>query len=835
MDARDLVRSVTVGGTGQGVGAWRAAWRRRRADAAELPQQRGERARTPGEAVGAQPDPGGGVVRFARSVLRVRVTVTGALFVGWDGAEPEPSYAVSGVCPQADERARLEADKGGGWRVVSERMLVTVSRRGAVEVRTPGGALLRRDHPPCWWAASPLPGTDRVGITSAAPTEGGDGGGERGEAAFAGPRWLQRSELPADVRFFGLGGRVAGPRLRQGAFRLWNTAPDPAGRRRDPLSVTMPVLVGVGDAGTLLVFHDNSWDGWVHIREGAEGRGSGHDRPARCEVRMAGGPLRYWVLAGAPSRVLHGWAALTGAPAVPPRWALGHQHARGGPVDAQHVHRVAETFEAHGLPLSALHLEGSHEPEGRVRALHRRAGAPGSDGVRLVAALAPAVPVEPGEGVFEGGRAADVFVREAGGRTAVGRTTVGGGPPGDAAFPDFTDRRVRKWWGARYAERVEQGFDGVWHTRDEPLSLCAVGDRTLPRSARHALEGRGGDHREAHNVYALAMARAGCAGLLEVWPARRPFLVSRSGWAGMQRYGGAATGGQGAGWEGLRGALSLVLGLGLCGVPYAGPDVGGALVRTPSGRLRERFSPARFSPELYVRGIQLGAYLPLFRTRSTATRVEGGSAGVPWECGVEVLGQVRAVLAGRERLVPYLVTLAQLAHRTGAPYVRPLWWQHPRDRRLRDCEDAFLLGDALLVAPVLEPGVRARTVRLPAGRWYDTATGRPHDGPATVRLAAPLERVPVLARAGCAVPVRGPGGQTELEVWPPAPGRTGGGLYIPDPGEGWGRPDGERFTVRTAGDGTVSVEREGGGGAGYRVRVRRPWGAAPPGGTAPRG
>ncbi|WP_369209225.1 TIM-barrel domain-containing protein, partial [Streptomyces sp. PU-14G] len=202
-------------------------------------------------------------------------------------------------------------------------------------------------------------------------------------------------------------------------------------------------------------------------------------------------------------------------------------------------------------------------------------------------------------------------------------------------------------------------------------------------------------------------------------------------------------------WEGLRAALSLVLGLGLCGVPYAGPDVGEAA--------------AQVSPELYLRGLQLGAYLPLFRTRAAEE-----AEGEPWESCPQVLDHVRAALAERERLAPYLMTLAQLAHRTGAPYVRPVWWQHPRDRRLRDCEDAFLLGDALLVAPVLEPGARERPVRLPAGRWYDTATTRSYEGPATVRVAAPLGRVPVLARAGAAVPVRGRGGETELEVWPPA-------------------------------------------------------------------
>ncbi|WP_225841998.1 glycoside hydrolase family 31 protein [Streptomyces albus] len=791
MDARDRVRSVTVGGTGLGMRGLRAAWRRRRADAVGLPPQRAERARTPGEAAGAEPGPGGGTVRFERSVLSLRVTVTGAVFLGWDGAGPEPSYALAGACPAPDERARLEPDKDGGWRLVSERVLVTVSRHGAVELRTPGGALLRRDSPPRWWESHGNAG-HATGETQ--PARGGDGA-----VATAGPRWMQRSQLPPDARFFGLGGRTEGPLLRGGAYRLWNGAPG-SGSTHGDASVTMPVLLSVADAGALLVFHDNSWDGVVAVREGAEGHGSGHDRPARCEVRMTGGPLRYWVVAGAPFRVLHGWAALTGAPAVPPRWALGPQHLLDGDSAAEpQVRELVEGFRAHGLPLRAVHLAGMPQ-RGPLRGAAAGTATPppgrAVDEVRLVREVGPGVRPVTGCPVHDGGHAAGAFVRDARGRTVLGATSRG-----EVVFPDFTDRTVRKWWGTLYAERLGQQAAGVWHTGNEPLSLCAFGERTLPRSARHALEGRGGDHREAHNVYALAMAKAGYAGLLELRPGHRPLVLSQAGWAGMQRYGGALPGAVPPGWEGLRAALSLVLGLGLCGVPYAGPDMAAGTVPD--------------SAELYVRAVQLGAYLPLFRTRSAA-----GSGGLPWEGDGRVLERVRAALAERERLAPYLMTLAQLAHRTGAPYVRPLWWQHPRDRRLRDCEDAFLLGDALLVAPVLEPGARARQVRLPAGGWYDTATGRRFDGPATVRVAAPLDRVPVLARAGAVVPVRDPDGGTALEVWPPVPGRTGGGLLIPDPGEGYGRPEAERFTVRGARGGAVVVEREGGGAVGYPVRVR---------------
>ncbi|MFE0792226.1 glycoside hydrolase family 31 protein [Streptomyces mutabilis] len=769
MDGRDLVRSMkAVGSAGaaHGLRTVRAAWRRRRADAAGLPPRGAERARVPGSMREVEPGPGGGVVRFDRSELRILVAVNGAVFWGWDGAGPEPSYALAGRCPEPDPRAVLEPDKDGGWRVVAERATVAVSRHGAIEVRTPGGVVLRRELPPRWW--EPV------------------GGGRA--------RWTQRSEVPADARFFGLGGRSSGPRLREGTYRLWNGAAAPgtdAGEDRS--SVTMPVQLVVADAGTHLVFHDSPWDGTVALREGEEGAGSGHDRPGRSVLRMEGGPLRCWVAVGTPARVLLAWASLTGAPALPPAWALGHQHVRSGSGDEQGVRRVVAGFLERDLPLDAVHLGAGHLDGGQVFTVDEERFPKSAvlaeelrrDGVRLVSVVDPAVPAVPGNAVYDGGAGEDVFVRDASGPVVRGVAR-----PGEVVFPDFTRARVREWWGGWYEERLGRGFAGFWHDLDEPTSFAAFGEPTLPRSARHSLEGRGGDHREAHNVYALCMARAGFEGLRALAPGERPFVLSRSGWAGMQRYGGVWAGDVGGGWPGLRASLALVTGLGLCGVPYAGPDVGGA--------------GGRPSPELYLRWLQLAAHLPLFRTRG---RREAGG-GEPWGFGAEVLEHARVVLDGRRRLLPYFVTLAHLARRTGAPYVRPLWWSNPEERALRDCEDAFLLGDCLLVAPVLDPGADRRAVQLPRGRWYDTATERAYEGPAQVLVEAPVARIPVFARAGAVIPVRGEDGGTVLEVWAPARGRTGGGLVVPDAGDGWEEPEIERYGSRWEGR-RVVVERQG--------------------------
>ncbi|MET9505331.1 glycoside hydrolase family 31 protein [Streptomyces sp. NPDC006622] len=783
MDGRDLVRSMKLvgsAGAAQGLRSVRTAWRRRRADAVGLPARGAERARVPGVVRDVAPGPGGGTIRFSRSELLIRVAVNGAVFWGWDGAAAEPSYALAGRCPDADPRAVLEPDKDGGWRLVAERVTVVVSRHGAIEVRTPGGVVLRRDLPPRWWE----------------PADGGPG------------RWMQRSEVAADARFFGLGGRASGPRLRAGTYRLWNTDPGRAfDRDDDPLYLTMPVQLVVADAATHLAFHDTSWDGSVRLREGREGAGSGHDRVGMSELWMDGGPLRCWVMAGTPARVLLAWASLTGAPATPPAWALGHHHA-GSFGSEREVRRVVAGYQEHDLPLDVVHVDVGPSDGRQVFAVDQERFAKLSvlaeelrrDGVRLVSQVEPTVRAAPGDAVHDSGVVEDVFVRDASGRPVEGTARAG-----ESVFPDFTHARVRAWWGGLYAEGIAQGLSGFWHGMNEPTSFTAFGESTLPRSARHALEGRGGDHREAHNVYGLCMAQAAYEGLRKVLPDERPFVFSRSGWAGLQRYGGTWSGEVTTGWPGLRASLSLVLGLGLCGVPCSGPDVGGF--------------DGGSSPELYLRWMQLGAYLPLFRTHA------GRRAGrrEPWEFGPGVLEHVRVALVERRRLLPYFVTLAHLARRTGAPSVRPLWWGAPEDRGLRDCEDAFLLGDGLLVAPVLDPGAERRAVQLPRGLWYDTATGTAYRGPGQVFVAAPLGRIPVLARAGAVVPVRGEDGGVELEVWAPDRGRTGGGLVVRDAGDGWEEPEVERYVARWDGDRGVVVEREGADGVrepSYPVRVR---------------
>lgn len=155
---------------------------------------------------------------------------------------------------------------------------------------------------------------------------------------------------------------------------------------------------------------------------------------------------------------------------------------------------------------------------------------------------------------------------------------------------------------------------------NEPATIGFLADPTLPTSTRHALDGLGGDHGDAHNVYGLLMNQAGFDGLRAVHPERRPFIVSRSGWAGTQRYAWNWTADVESTWEGMRQQVATLLGLGLSGVPFSGFDIGG-------------FSGVVPDAELYLRWLQMAVFVPFCRThgvvgspppRAVALPVGGG-------------------------------------------------------------------------------------------------------------------------------------------------------------------------------------------------------------------
>lgn len=678
------------------------SWRRRRTGTQEW------KARVPADD-GAEPGvleeveeiEGGARFRFAAATLEVLVPAGDVVRLTWGPSRHPMPYAAP-LPPDWEPPSVTVSVAGDGGRLVKgAHVEVEVSPVGAVCVKQTETGAARHQLPPL----------------------------------RRGSWWVQRFLARPGERFSGLGEQAAGVNLRGGSFRLWNRDPGGAwSSGQGPLYIGIPVVLATHPDGTFLSFYDNHCSAQFDFPPA--------DEDGEVSVTFRGGTLREYVMVGRPGSVLERYSQLTGRCALPPRWSLGYHQSRWGYRTEHHVREVLDGYRAMDIPLSAVHLDIDYMRGYRVFTVNgdrfpdlgRLAEDAAGQGVRLVTIVDPAVKVDRHYPLYRQGVEDERFCTDARGDVEIGVVW-----PGRAAFPDFTDPATRTWWSEQYSILTDAGVAGVWHDMNEPTSISLVGDPTLPLSTRHDLEGEGGDHALAHNVYGRLMNEAGYDGLRRARPDRRPFVLSRSGWAGNQRWAWTWTGDVETSWMGLRQQVATVAGLGLSGIPFAGSDTGG-FTGAPDG-------------ELYLRWLQMSVFMPLCRTHS----VVGSPRREPWRFPEPVRSAVGDWITFRYRLLPYLYTLAHQAAARGTPLVRPRWWAEDGPPPGGSGEeggddDTFLLGDDLLVAPVTVPCATRRSVPLPAGAWHALWAA---DGPGArsgrADVESPLGRIAVLARAGSIV------------------------------------------------------------------------------------
>jgi alpha-glucosidase len=389
------------------------------------------------------------------------------------------------------------------------------------------------------------------------------------------------------------------------------------------------------------------------------------------------------------------------------------------------------------------------------------------DGFRVVVITDPGVKVDESYPVYVEGRDRGFFCLTLDGEEF--RNVVW---PGLCAFPDFTNGAAREWWGSLHAGLVDAGVAGVWCDMNEP-SLFVPRQSTMPEDVVHPGGGRARLHAEVHNAYGSLMAEAARSGLARLRPESRPFVITRAGYAGLQQHALQWTGDNSSWWEHLWMSMPQLQNLGLSGIAWAGVDIGGFF--------------GDCDGELLARWTEFGAFQPFCRNHSAmgTVRQEPWAFGEPWE------SVCRDMLQLRMQLVPYLYTLFEECHRTGAPVLRPLLFEHPGDPTTYTADDQFQLGSALLVAPITRPGVEYRHVYLPAGSWRHWWTGELFEGPAHVLAHAPLGRPALYARANAPIPLHPILPHTNVVpdslTWKVfvGPGDGSGSLYE-DAGDGYG-------------------------------------------------
>lgn len=551
-----------------------------------------------------------------------------------------------------------------------------------------------------------------------------------------------RKAKPGDL-VFGLGQKTGRLNRKGRAFELWNTDilglyhaesiqeqiasgshphKDPTSTDFDPYYISIPFFYYMDAANAALsgYFIDNTYRAHFDF--------SPSDR---YQFYFYGGPYIEYIFAGPQmSSILEGYTWLTGRTPPPPIWSLGHHQCRWHPYTQHSLLQLARTYRQKALPCEALWLDIDHMDEYRVYSWDRQRfpdpetmlATLKNMGFEVVTIVDPGVKIDLEYDVYDEGRSNDYFCQTEGGAIYTGAVW-----PGRTAFPDFVQGATRGWWAGRIAAHVRIGIGGIWNDMNEPATGAI--DPSLMRFDRARYP-----HARFHNEYALLMAMATREGLERARPGMRPFILSRAGSAGIQRYCANWLGDNQSRWDHLWMSIPMALGLGLSGQAFVGADVGGFAGNS--------------SPELLMRWYQCAALTPFFRNHAATGTVDQ----YPWSFGAAVEDICRRAMHLRYGLLPYIYTMFMQAGTTGAPIQRPMIYAFQSDPKVRELDDQYLFGDQLLVAPIYTPQARHREVYLPEGTWHHWHTGDTWQGPQSIVTEAPVEYIPLYARGGAVIP-----------------------------------------------------------------------------------
>jgi len=590
-------------------------------------------------------------------------------------------------------------------------------------------------------------------------------------------------QLRLEEHFYGLGEKAARLDKRRGEFTMWNSDTPGYAEGRDPIYQSIPFYIGWEAGRAYGIFFDNSYR--THFDFGRTSQ-------EHVAFTAEGGEMNYYFFRG-PSitKILGRYADLTGHMPMLPKWSLGNQQSRYSYYPDSLAEAIVDKYRAEDLPLDVLYLDIHYmngyrdftfdpqrfpDPKAFTDKLK-------SQGVKVVTIVDPGIKYQPPASgakdsashpelapqdqsyyVFNQGLAQDFFLRRKDGRLYLGRVW-----PGDSVFVDYTIDAAARWWGGLHRAYTDQGIAGIWNDMNEPADFVDQSGQAQADVVTYD----GGAHTsyaQNRNVFALNMARATYEGLQRLLPDRRPYVITRAAYAGIQRYSTMWTGDNNATWGSLSLSLPMFMTLGLSGEPFVGADVGGFMGNT--------------NPELLVRWYEVGCLTPFLRNHGDI----GSYDHEPWRFGTYYEDIIRKYLKLRYRLLPFLYTAMEEAHRTGVPMFRPLLLNYQDDANTVNIDDEFTIGRDLLAAPVVGPGAGWRLVYLPAGTWFDYWTGERLSGGRMIRVEAPLDILPLFIRGGAIIPSgpemhyvdEKPADPIRFEIWADAQGLASTTLYEDD-------------------------------------------------------
>jgi alpha-glucosidase len=532
--------------------------------------------------------------------------------------------------------------------------------------------------------------------------------------------------------FYGLGDKPTHLNLRGKRLVNWGSDVYGFNKDQDPLYKNIPFYMGLHHGEGYGIFFDNTFK--AHFDFASE-------RKSVASFWADGGEMNYYFIYGPDLvDVTRQYTVLTGTPELPPLWALGFHQCKWSYYPESEVREITSKFRELRLPIDAIYLDIDYMDGFRCFTWDKeKFPAPKQmvadlrdQGFKTIVIIDPGIKVDPEYWVFKEGLEKNMFCRRADGPHMKGKVW-----PGDCYFPDFTNPKVRRWWADLFEELIsDTGVSGVWNDMNEP-ALFEVENKSFPDDVRHDYDGHPCSHRKAHNIYGMQMARATYKGVKRYMKQdnKRPFVITRSAYAGTQKYSSAWTGDNIASWEHLWIANLQVQRMNVSGFGFCGSDVGG-FIEHPT-------------PELFIRWMQLATFHPFFRVHSS------GDHGVqePWSFGEQATDISRQYLELRYQLLPYLYTAFYEYTTYGTPIIKPLAYVAQTDVETHNRVDEFIVGNDLLVCPILESNTKGRYLYLPEGEWMYWWTDQLYAGQKEMWIDCNLEQIPLFVRSGAVVPM----------------------------------------------------------------------------------
>jgi alpha-glucosidase len=536
-------------------------------------------------------------------------------------------------------------------------------------------------------------------------------------------------KLFPDEKFLGLGEKTGNLDKRGNAFENWNSDVPAYAINHDPLYQSIPFFIGVHGKLTYGIFLDNSYRTMFNFGASTDERFS--------SFSASDGEMNYYFFgASSIAGIISDYTWLTGRMHLPPYWSLGYQQSRWSYFPESQVMGIAQQFRDKQIPCDVIYLDIDYMDAYKIFTWNKERfpqpaamiGKLNSMGFHVATIVDPGIKVEKGYFAYDEGVANNYFAKYPDGSNYIGSVW-----PGRCHFPDFTKEPVRKWWGASFNRLADPGVEGFWNDMNEP---SAWGQR-IPNIVQFDFEGRKGTIAQAHNLYGLEMSRATFEGTKALLNGKRPFVLTRAGYAGIQRYSAVWTGDNEATDDHMMLSARMVTGLGLSGVSFTGPDVGGFMGNP--------------SEQLYTRWMSLGVFTPFFRNHSAWET----KSKEPWAFGLNVERMVKEMIKQRYRLLPYIYSGMYESSVNGLPMARSLAIDYTFDEKVYwwSYQNEYLFGDNLLVAPV-SCNQNAAKVYLPAGGWYRLSSGEFYKGNSEVTVDAPLNDLPVFVKASGIIPMQ---------------------------------------------------------------------------------